>query len=202
MKQLIILSGKAGSGKDTVADILVNLFHNKKIKRIALADRVKIISREFIHLFTGTYLPLEYFYDQIEKEKERPELGFLWINNKKYIFTIRLALISIGTDILRNYYDDKIWLNYIKDNVLNQDYDILIITDGRMPNEIEYLRNINNHKTTIIKIIRNHENSKLDVVKNHASEKDINNLYSDIIIENNGTLKNLENMIKKIKFEY
>ena len=86
-KNIIGLSGKKGSGKDTFYDILtkyVDGYHNKKF-----ADKLKHICS----IVTG--LPLHWFYDR----------AFYGHHLDEWNMNIREMMQRLGTDGLRNNFD-------------------------------------------------------------------------------------------------
>lgn len=109
----------------------------------------------------------------------------------EYDLSIRQILQAFGTDLMRRYLGDKLWINL----TLNQNYDNMIIADQRFITENEAVKSIPN--TTIIHIIRpGYEAGK------HPSEKELTKLYQkkeyDILINNDGTLEDLFNKCKEI----
>jgi len=139
--KLIGISGKAGSGKDTLfklIDFVATpdiLFENKKF-----AYKVKLIAS----VLTG--IPLKKFDDQKFK-KER--LGYEWSQVKHYmtqgckhgyldVMTVRELLQKIGTEAIRDNVHPNAWIN-----ALFTDYSDIcnwIITDVRFPNEADAIK--------------------------------------------------------------
>ena len=106
-----------------------------------------------------------------------------------HYITIRQLLQCFGTEIMRGYFGDNLW---ILATIIGQHN--LIISDLRFKVEAEA---IHNNKGKIIYINRN-----ICIPGNHASEREIvelkENKIFDYIINNNGTLKDLFNNINKI----
>lgn len=117
--QIIIgLTGKAGAGKNTVADIMCQLLPT--LNQVAFATKVK----EVYKLLTG------------EKVKDSLE----WKNElvSEYGMTRREMLQRIGTDCLRDNLHQDVWVNALMSNLTPwMDY---VITDVRFPNEVEAIR--------------------------------------------------------------
>lgn len=107
----IALCGKAGTGKDTVCNLLRMqdpLFH-----RVGFADGVKQVAKDI----TG----VDFFKDEVkEQAKNRAFLQFL------------------GTDLMREKWDQEFWVNYAmnKCSELREQGFIPVITDARFPNEV------------------------------------------------------------------
>lgn len=114
----------------------------------------------------------------------------------EYTLSIRQILQFFGTEIMRKFFGNELWIN----STLNSKYNNLIIADQRFEIENKILSN-SNFKTLIIHIIR-----KDCVVGAHSSEKELENLLNnkkyDILLENNGTLKDLFNKCKEITYYY
>ncbi len=115
----------------------------------------------------------------------KKDLSFLKTN---YI-TIRQLLQVFGTNIAREFFGDKLWILTTLKNVDN-----VIISDLRFNVEYETLKQ---KKFKTIYINRNVSTPGL-----HNSEKEVYDLYKnnkfDYVIDNNGSLKDLFNSIKKL----
>ena len=105
--------------------------------------------------------------------------------NKKYEWSIRRLMQTLGTDLVVSVRRDY-WLEFISDN--NCD---IILTDIRQIHEMEYCRK-NNAK--VIFVVKDGIISS----DSHITERGLEPMASDIIIQNNGTLNNLKNHIKEI----
>jgi dephospho-CoA kinase len=176
---LIALSGKKGSGKDTVA----KYFINKGYIRFAFADALKDICKILFNLSD----------DQLN--------GYLKETiDQRYNKTPREILQYIGT-LMRNNMDNlipnfgqNIWINVMKnliDTAINNNTNI-IITDLRYKNEYEFLQNTySNHNLIFINIIRPNQYLSGDY-NNHESENDLNNMnFYNYIINNDSTIDQL-----------
>ena len=106
-----------------------------------------------------------------------------------HYITIRQLLQCFGTEIMRGYFGDNLW---ILATIIGQRN--LIISDLRFKVEANA---IHDNGGKIIYINRN-----LCIPGNHASEREIIELKEedifDYVINNNGTLKDLFNNINKI----
>lgn len=110
--------------------------------------------------------------------------------------TIRQILQFFGTDVMRKFFGNKLWIH----TTLNIKENNLIIADQRFCIENQILTNSNtNH--LIIHIIRPGCEPGL-----HASEKELeellNNKQYDVLLENNGTLENLFNKCKNLVYNF
>lgn len=106
----------------------------------------------------------------------------------KYYLTIRQCLQYIGTNVLREFISDKVWINSSLKG------DNLIMSDLRFRKEFEEL---DNHKSFRILIER-----PGCLPGNHASERQIMELKAERTFEgyinNNGTLKDLFYKVKQL----
>lgn len=114
----------------------------------------------------------------------------------KYILSIRQILQFFGTDIIRKFFGDKLWIY----NTLNSKHNNLIIADQRFIIENQIVSSLN-YQTHIIHVIRDG-----CVAGSHASEKELEELFNnknyDVLLENNSTLKNLFYKCKNITYCY
>lgn len=114
----------------------------------------------------------------------------------EYNLSIRQILQFFGTDIMRRYFGDELWIH----TTLNSKYNNLIIADQRFMIENKIVSDCQ-YNTYIIHIIR-----EGCVAGMHASEKELEELYKnkkyDILLENNSTLKELFNRCKNITYSY
>ncbi len=163
--QIILIGGKARSGKDTLADYLVCDLEkeNKKPCKMQVAQYIK-------------YYAMKYFgWDG--KEESKP----------------RTLLNKIGTDIIRDKIDECFHINrLIEDiNVLSYFFDTFVVSDIRFPIEIEKIRE-NFDNVTVIKIIR--ESDELnEQEKSHKVETSLDNFDSfDYVINNDKDLESLK----------
>lgn len=117
-----------------------------------------------------------------------------WYEKKTDI--TRTLLQTYGEDIFRNRVDLEYWANKLKNRCLTSLSDCVIVTDTRHPNEIDVFDELSHKdlKVVVIKV----ERSGI-VGSNHQSENSMTDYKSyDYIVENNGTLKDLEDSAKEI----
>jgi len=196
---IILLTGPAGSGKDTLYNILYQIYNiDFHIVKFAFGDSLKIITSHLTKLFTNKYFNFDDMNNLEFKEKEIDDIN-LYIDNYQQTFTIRKALQYIGTDIMRKHIDDNIFVNVIINKInllLHQNFNkktIIIITDLRFPNEQSELYNFSKKFDISIKTILIHRDNIN--ISNHLSENLFNQLDIDIIINNNSSLSNLKKFI-------
>ena len=128
---IVLINGFIGSGKDTVANILVEHCGFKKFSFAStLKDAVS-------HIFSWDRELIE---GSTPESREWRETVDQWWASKLNIphFTPRFALQHIGTDVLRTHFCDSIWILALERKLANYQGNI-VITDGRYKNEISTL---------------------------------------------------------------
>ena len=190
---IISISGRIGSGKDTVANIIeqVSPSNNWQIKKFA--GKLKDIAE----LLTG--IPKIHFEDQeFKKTSMAPEWNM----------TYRDFLQRIGTEAMRNGLHKNVWVNALFSDykattiaVGSNEFDITekdvlpnwLITDTRFPNELEAVKH---HNGITIKVIRDSGNT---VGTLHSSETALDHYTNwDYVIDNNGSIEDLKAQIFSI----
>lgn len=135
MRQIIGFTGLAGSGKNTVANIIQELYPNKFVTMSfgsALKDVTSVMFNWPRELLEG---------DTIVSREFRETKDVYWSEKFGKDWTPRIALQWLGTDVMRNQLDKDFWFNIgmKKINDLPKDKGVLI-TDVRFVNEIEGLK--------------------------------------------------------------
>lgn len=173
---IIGLSGYAGSGKDTVAKILSD---NHDFKQIAFADKL----REFLYAMNPIVgyniapVPLRTVIDL-----------FGWQGYKKSEFaeSIRNIIRKAGTEAGRGVLGEDVWVNAVFNSISqNDDY---VISDCRFRNEADAVRSKNGF---VVRITR--DSVRQDI--SHSSETSLDGYLFDYIIENNGSIEELEEKV-------
>lgn len=190
---IIVLSGKARSGKDTVADILEDLFieNFEDVVSIAYADYLKeIVGKAF-------GLNDRHLYGDLKEEpiKNLPIRSRSGLKTQHH-WTPRKLFQYIGTDIFRRI-DPDCWLNVVKNEVLsNRAKASYIITDARFENEINWAMEAGG-----IHIHIERDNKDFCSDTKHASETSLPEFEeapNRYVVKNNGTLEDLEYKLSKI----
>ena len=131
MSQIIGIVGFIGSGKDTVADYLVN-FHG--YKRESFANSLK----DAVATVFGW--PRELLEGRTKESREWRETRDEWWSKRlKQDITPRYVLQYWGTEVVRKGFHDDMWVASLEHRLLNSQNDI-VITDCRFPNEIKAIR--------------------------------------------------------------
>lgn len=163
--KVILISGKARHGKDTVAEILKNrlISDDKTVLLTHYADLLKFICQNI----------------------------FGW--NGKKDEAGRRMLQYVGTDIIRTQNPD-FWVDFIATilKYFPQTWDYVIIPDCRFPNEVTKMTE-HGFDVTLLKVVRpNFENHLTAEQQRHPSETALDGTSPDYCIENIGTLAELE----------
>jgi len=172
-RKLIGLAGLARSGKDTFAEYLSQALHfegNGFFHKYAFADPLKRSASEMFGI------ELSVFYGGDEREKIDPHWGI----------SPREMLQKLGTEGGREIFGHDLWIKraayvYKKDSKQH-----FLITDVRFEDEASWIRD---NGGIIIHISR--ENGKAEVLS-HASETGVEIKPEDIVIDNNGSLRDLK----------
>ncbi len=199
---IIAISGLIGSGKDTVADYLVNV-HGFRRDSFAnnLKDAVSAIFGWDRQLLEGNTKKSRLWREEVD----------VWWAIRLGIpdLTPRWILQNIGTDVIRNSFHNDIWVASLE-NKLRKGKDDIVISDVRFTNEVEILRSIG---AISVCIFRGPEPkwfptamtakspdadqraaAKIllqDQFKVHRSEWDWIGCEFDIALDNNGTIDDL-----------
>ncbi len=171
--KLFIVSGKARSGKGEVSKIIEKYYKEKKCITISFAYYLK----DYVKRITG--------WDGNENTKPRE------------------LLQQLGIELIKNKIDNKLLINRIMQDieVFSYFYDIIIISDARLIDEIESIKTV--YKNSIsIRVNRNEENNLTKSEKNHITETGLND-YKDFdhIINNNNydeLVKTIENILRMV----
>lgn len=175
---LIGISGNIGSGKTTLANELISKYG---FREYSFAEPIKRI---------GLILGFEY-YQLYGTQIQKKEINSFWgISGREF-------MQKFGTEVCRDVlpeiipnmkFERSMWIKLAKKFVEENGGDV-VISDIRFPDEAKFVKDMGG---IIIKIIRNPEQKTQN---NHQSENQIINIEQDVIIDNNGTLKELSDNI-------
>lgn len=196
--ELIGLVGLKGSGKNTAGDYFVNA-HG--FTAVSFADCLKDCLSA---IFGWDRAMLE---GATPKSREWREMVDVWWAEKLGIpkFTPRLAMTTFGTDVMRKHFHEEIWLLNTERKIASIDGPV-IITDVRMPNEMDMVRRLNGKvfrvergpapewgaAATLAKKGNEYAREQLKLVYDvHESEWLLYGEKADAVIDNNTDLINL-----------
>ena len=159
--KIYLISGKARSGKNEVARIIEKHYSNKKCITISFGYYIK------------DYVKRVSDWDGNENDKPRD------------------LLQQLGIELIKNKIDNKLFINRIIEDieVFSYFYDVIIVSDVRLKDELESLKE--KYKNSIsIRIIRNEDNNLTMNQKEHLTEVDLDEFNNfDYVIENSKNLK-------------
>ena len=165
---IFVLSGKAKSGKNLIADKIENYYKNKRCIQISYAFYLKNYVKNI--------------YDWNGSEEDKP----------------RELLQKIGIDLIKNKIDSNLLIRRVCEDikVYSYFYDIIIITDARLKDEIEIPQRLFNNVVTI-RIDRIYYDKKMTIEQmNHITETNLDNYDKfDYIIND---FDKLEEILSKI----
>lgn len=165
---IFVLSGKAKSGKNLIADKIENYYKNKRCIQISYAFYLKNYVKNI--------------YDWNGSEEDKP----------------RELLQKIGIDLIKNKIDSNLLIRRVCEDikVYSYFYDIIIITDARLKDEIEIPKRLFNNVVTI-RIDSIYYDKKMTIEQmNHITETNLDNYNKfDYVIND---FDKLEEILSKI----
>ena len=203
---IIGVCGFIGSGKDTVADYLVNLHH---FRRESFANTLKDAVSA---VFGWDRTMLEGRTKQAREWREQQDNW--WTNRLGIVITPRWVLQNWGTEVCRNGFHDDIWIASLE-NKLRNSRDDVVISDCRFPNEIAAIKQSGGLVGRVVRgpepewynaaVSRNRgpdgnstwslSGRKLEQLGVHTSETAWVGTEFDAVLDNNGTLDDLYQQI-------
>ena len=205
---IVGITGFIGSGKDTVAKMLVKKGAVQDSFASPLKDLCASVFGWDRHMLEGDTVASRDFRETADIYWTR-KLG---IDN----FTPRLALQLLGTDIMRTHFNQDIWLDSLEYRIRknNPQDQIVVVSDCRFKNELDLIKQLDG---IVIHVIRNdlpewyetavHANKGSVPAKHtmetrfasvHASEWKWVGYDFDYEISNSGTLQELQLQVDNI----
>jgi hypothetical protein len=187
---IIGICGLIGSGKGTVADILVD----QGFKKVSFADKLK---DGVSTIFGWDRAMLE--GDTDESRTWREQRDDFWSAETKMEVTPRLVLQLFGTDCMRNGFDDGVWVSLLKKTILDNPGNY-VVPDVRFENEINMLRDIGGEVWEVQRgrtpewLIK-YEITGVEPKEVHSSEWRWIKSKKDLVVENNSTLAELNRQV-------
>ena len=174
---IIGLSGYAQSGKDTVANILVEKYG---YTRIAFADPIRELLYEMdppVPMGVGSekhVVGLQNFIDV-----------YGW-DEAKQNSIVRSMLQNLGVGA-RKVFGDSFWVYQALSDVAPQDK--VVVSDVRFTNEAEFIQQFNGQIWRVKRL-------GTEAVNNHVSESEMDGYPVDQIFVNNGTIEDLQVLVQ------
>ena len=169
--KIYVLSGKAKSGKDAVSKIIANYHKNKKCISLSYSYYLK----DYIKRIAG--------WNGSEETKPREMLQ------------------QVGIELIRNKINDRLFIERLLEDieVFSYFYDVIVITDARLVEEVELPKQRLDNVVTIRINRENIDNNLTLEQKDHLTETALDNYSNfDYIINNNKTFEDLEKEVLKI----
>ena len=203
MTTIIGICGFIGSGKDTVADYLVNQYHFRRDSFAnSLKDAVSAVFGWDRELLEGRTTAARDWREQTDA---------WWSDKLGMPITPRWVLQQWGTEVCRKSFHNDIWIVSLE-NRLRQSTDNIVISDCRFPNEVKAIKNAGGKVIWIqrgalpvwydIAVAANNNDfvaqQQLAEFKVHASETAWVGTEFDAIVDNNSSLAQLYGQIDKL----
>ena len=200
---IIGICGFIGSGKDTIADYLVNIH---QFRRESFANSLKDAVAQ---VFGWDRDMLEGRTRQSREWREQVDLWWAERLNMPDL-TPRWVLQHWGTEVCRRAFHDDIWIAALENKLRNSTDDI-VISDCRFPNEIKSIKDAGG---IVIRVIRGAEpdwydaavsanrgpngnvswaisRAKLERLQVHASESSWVGTKFNAVVDNNSSMDHL-----------
>jgi hypothetical protein len=201
---IIGICGFIGSGKDTIADYLVN-FHEFRRDSFAgtLKDAVAAVFNWDRELLEGRTKQAREWREQVDP----------WWSQRLNMpnLTPRLVLQLWGTEVCRRSFHDDIWIASVE-NKLRTSRDSIVISDCRFPNEIQSIKRAGGQVVWVKRgplpewydsaVAANQQvqsaTAYLQAQGIHVSETAWVGTKFDAVIDNNGTIEDLYNQVRSL----
>lgn len=170
------LLGNAGSGKDTVAKMLID----KGWLRMAFGDKLK----QCLYALDPR---VEFGPGQTGHLRDLVD-AHGW-DYCKAIPEVRSLLQRFGTEVGRNTLSQGIWINAILEKLVSsRKTHNIVVTDVRFANEAQALTMLGGR---LVRVVRQKSVQPDAQWRQHISEKEANAIRTDYIVDNNGDLDHL-----------
>tara|TARA_Y100000114_G_C11743158_1_gene320144 strand:+ start:150 stop:800 length:651 start_codon:yes stop_codon:yes gene_type:complete len=189
---IIGICGLIGSGKGTVADILVD----EHFKKISFADKLK---DGVSTVFGWDRQKLEGDTDDSREWRELEDK--FWTNETGRKITPRLVLQLFGTDCMRDGFDNGIWVSLVKKKLLENPNTDFVIPDVRFENEIKMIKEVGGKVWVVIRgqtpnwLIEYQRHDIIPPKNIHSSEYRWVKEKKDVVIDNNGSIEELRDQV-------
>ena len=172
---LIAITGKLESGKSTLAKEIQKHHKEGGVLMMAFAKPLKDMC--------NTYFGFSY------KDLYTPEGKKRY--SERWSMTTREFMQRLGQG-LREAICPDVWVKLLKTDILIKKdiYNVIIVDDARMPNELEMIHELGG---IVIRVIRPDHVAVSNGIKNHPSEQDLPDDLIDYDIVNDGTADDLWN---------
>lgn len=174
--KIVLIIGHINTGKTTVANYLCEKYN---FKRISLGDGVKEFTVKMFEILNST----GFTHENIKLED---------LNNRDKKERYRTLMQQISTDCVKKVISENVWIDIVKQKIINSKHENIVIDDIRFKNELFELSNLNKN-VLIIKLTRDCE-----IKSEHISEHDLDDTIIPNTINNNGTKEELFELVDSL----
>lgn len=178
MQEIIGLSGWARSGKDTVADYLVE--HHGFVK-LSLATPM----REALYRLNPQIVDWGNMHWSVRQAVDL--MG--WERMKVCFPTLRGLMQRMGTEVGREMFGEDFWVDLVIKEA--NKYDKVVIADCRYLNEAEAVRSAGGQVWRISR-------DSVEAANDHDSEHGLDDYDFDLKLENNTTIEELHKFVEEL----
>jgi dephospho-CoA kinase len=169
--KIIVLSGKAQSGKNVCASIIKDYYNSLNLKTVVVsyASYLKMYAKEVLG------------WDGNDNSKPRDFLQ------------------QVGVELIKNKINSNMLIDRVIDDIKVYSYffDVIVISDARFVDEISVIKN--DFSDVVVIHINGMENSLTNEQRNHSTETGLDNYNDyDFIINNYGSKDELNNKIMEV----
>lgn len=188
MTVIVGLSGFAGVGKDTAANVMVR---ELGFKKISFGDPIKeAVTRlnPTVPTFgdpTGSLVGLLCRFGWDNREIGSESYFAAWDTAKQFS-EVRRLLQVFGADVARQMFGDSVWLDIFYREA--QKYPLVVNPSIRFHNEAVFLRNNNGFTVTITR-------PGIGPVNSHVSEEGLPATLTDYTLHNEGSIPEFEELV-------
>ena len=169
--KIYVICGKARHGKDTTALAIKKAYSDKKVINLSYGSYIKEFAKNISD------------WDGSEETKPRELLQHL------------------GTEVIRNNIDKDFFIKSLCNDIRVYSYyfDVITISDARFPDEVVTPKKLFDDVITIKVVRDNFETSLSDEEQKHSTETALDGFNDyDYVIENNGSIDELNEKVKTI----
>lgn len=174
---IIGLMGYAQSGKDTVAKILVQEYG---FKRIAFADKI----RELLYEMDAPVPVGVGFEKHVVGLQNYVDIYGWEVAKQEPVVRSMLQNLGVGA---RTVFNENFWVSEALSEVAPQDK--VVVSDVRFLNEVTWIKDFGGHVWRVTR-------PGVGAVNMHVSETELANYKEDVSLVNEGTLEELESLVK------
>ena len=190
---IIGICGLIGSGKDTIADHLVD---DHSFVKLSFADKLK---DSVATMFDWNRDLLDGKTEQSRKWRE--QMDPFWSMELKHEVTPSLVLQKFGTECMRDGFYDGIWVSLVKKKLKDNPQINWVIPDVRFENEANMIQELGGEVWWVkrgqlpmwFRMYQDIGQKPKDV---HASEWAWANTNFNAVFENNATINSLKNQVQ------